>query len=111
TGGQIVTASDYSGGTTASGANADTTVGFAELSTNYTAPLSQLDFSALGHLPMGTVIGINYGGKTIRAPKIDVGAGGPGISGHIRAVDLTMPAARELNFPGLALVGIDGATA
>lgn len=103
--GGVVTASDYSGGTTASGANADSTVGYAELSN----PPSSLNFSALGHLPMGYRLRITYNGKSIVAPKIDVGAGGAGLNGHIRAVDLTMPAANLLGFNGLADVLIAAA--
>jgi len=106
-GGRVVTASDYSGGTTASGKIADATVGFAELSNDYQRGVGA-DFSALGHLPMGTVLQITYNGKTLAVPKIDVGAGGPGLHGHVRAVDLTMPAARALGFSGLADVTIGG---
>ena len=109
----LVTASDYSGGRTASGAIADSTVGFAELSHDYQAGVGA-DFSALGHLPMGTRISVTYparGGKTINIPKIDVGAGGPALPpAKIRAVDLTMPAAHELGFSGLGnvLVSVGG---
>jgi hypothetical protein len=82
--------------------------GWAELSTNYTAPLNRLDFAAMGHVPKGTTLAVNFGGRTIRIPKIDVGAGGPGLGGHTRAVDLSNEAAGSLpGFPGFAdvLVG------
>lgn len=102
---QTVTASQYSGGTTASGADADTTMGYAELSN----PPSSLNFSALGHLPMGFRLKIDYGGRSIVAPKIDVGMGGDGLNGTVRAVDLTPPASSALGFSGLALVQIAAA--
>lgn len=98
--GGIYTASDFVAGPhTASGRTY--TPGFAELSNNFSAPLSQLDFSAMGHLPMGTMANVTYHGKTIRIPKIDVGAGGPGLNGHVRGIDLSMEAARMLGFNGL----------
>lgn len=104
--GKIVTASEFGGHndpsaymkSTASGKMAnDTLWGFAELSN----PPGSLNFSALGHLPMGTKIKVGYGGKHIIVPKVDVGAGGPGLGGHIRAIDLTYAAARALGTPGL----------
>lgn len=106
-GGRVVTASDFGGPSdpsaymhsTASGKIMDgSLVGYAELSN----PPSSLNFSALGHLPMGTVLPVTYGGKTIRIPKVDVGAGGPGLNGHVRAIDLTQPAANQIGFPGMA---------
>ena len=107
-GGKVVTASAFGGRNdpgaymhqTASGKLMDDhLVGYAELSN----PPGSLNFSAMGHLPMGTVVPVTFGGKTIRIPKVDRGAGGPGLHGHIRAIDLTQPAANELpGFPGLA---------
>ena len=110
TGGRIVTASDFGGPSdtsaymhsTASGKIMDgSLVGYAELSD----PPSSLNFSALGHLPMGTMLPVTYGGKTIKIPKVDVGAGGAPIApASVRAIDLTQPAANQLGFPGLANV-------
>ncbi len=105
--GRVVTASDFGGPndpsaymhSTASGKTMDgSLVGYAELST----PPGSLNFSALGHLPMGTMLPVTYNGKTITIPKVDVGAGGPGLNGHVRAIDLTQPAANQLGFPGMA---------
>lgn len=101
-GGGVVTASDFVAGPhTASGRTF--IPGYAELSN----PPSSLNFSALGHLPMGTVLPVTFGGRTIDIPKIDVGAGGAGLDGHVRAIDLSMEAAAMLpGFPGLANVVI-----
>lgn len=104
--GPIVTASEFGGHndpgafghSTASGAIAnDSLFGFAELSD----PPGSLNFSALGGLAMGTRIRVGYNGKVITVPKVDVGAGGPGLGGHIRAIDLTYAADRALGAPGL----------
>jgi hypothetical protein len=104
--GAIVTASEFGGHndpsafqhSTASGAIAnDSLMGFAELSN----PPGSLNFSALGGLPMGTRIKVGYNGRTIEVPKVDVGAGGSGLDGHVRAIDLTYGAARALGAPGL----------
>ena len=104
--GSLVTASDFTAYPTASGRNH--IPGFAELSHNYGAGAGG-DFSALGHLPMGTMVSVNYGGHTITIPKIDVGAGGPPLPpATLRAIDLSMEAARELpGFPGLANVMVN----
>lgn len=114
-GGRVVTASEFGGHndpsafmhSTASGAIAnDSLWGFAELSN----PPGSLNFSALGHLPMGSMLDITYGGHTAkRVPKVDVGAGGPGLGGHLRAVDATYAVARALGLTGLADVTIFGA--
>lgn len=71
--------------------------GWAELSNNYGAPLAQLDFAALGGRPMGSMLSVSYGGRTIRIPKIDVGAGGAGLGGYKRAIDLSNEAAPKRN--------------
>jgi hypothetical protein len=103
---ELVTASEFGGHNdpsafghpTASGAIAnDSLWGFAELS----EPPGSLNFSALGGLPMGSKIKVGYGGRTITVPKVDVGAGGPGIGGHIRAIDLSYAANQALGAPGL----------
>jgi TP901 family phage tail tape measure protein len=104
--GSLVTASDFNDPVTASGRSH--IPGFAELSN----PPGSLNFSALGHLPMGTNISVTYPpwtGKTITIPKIDVGAGGSAIPpATVRGVDLTLEAAAELpGFPGLANVSIN----
>jgi hypothetical protein len=113
TGGRLVTASEFGGHddpsafghSTASGAIAnDSLFGFAELSHPGT-----LDFSAMGHLPMGTRVKVTYKGRTIEPPKVDVGAGGPPIPpADSRAIDLTYAAARKLGISGLANVTIGG---
>ena len=73
--GSLVTASDFVAGPhTASGRTY--IPGYAELSHNYGAGVGG-DFSAMGHLPMGTMTAVTYRGKTVNIPKIDVGAGGP----------------------------------
>ena len=104
--GPVVTASNFGGHndpsafnkSTASGKIAnDSLWGFAELSN----PAGSLNFSALGHLPMGAKIKVGYNGKSITVPKVDVGAGGPGLNGHIRAIDLTYAANQALGAPGL----------
>jgi hypothetical protein len=89
---------------TASGAIAnDSLWGFAELSN----PPDSLNFSALGGLPMGTKVSITYGDRTAKdVPKVDVGAGGPGIGSHIRAVDMTYAVAKALGFGGGGLVDV-----
>lgn len=103
---ELVTASEFGGHNdlsafghkTASGLTAnDSLMGFAELS----EPPGSLNFSALGGLPMGTKIKVGYNGRTVVVPKVDVGAGGPGLDGHVRAIDLTYAAARKLGAPGL----------
>lgn len=108
-GGQLVTASVFNDAQTASG-KSTSGVGFAELSHNYGAGVGG-DFAALGGLPMGTVITIARGGKSINAPKIDVGAGGPALPpATVRAIDLTPPAAAALGVDGLANVLWKGGT-
>lgn len=68
---------------------------FAELSTEGTR-----DFSALGKLPNGTKLEINYRGRTVVAEKADVGGGGSAVQGFPRAVDLWWETATILNFTG-----------
>jgi len=99
--GPVVTASWYSDhGTGAGGLVPDVQAvqGFAELSN----PPASHNWSALGGLPFGTNIEVGYGGRHIVIPKLDVGAGGAGVNGHVRAIDFTGPAKDALNFPGLA---------
>lgn len=52
---------------------------FAELSNNYGAPLSQLDYSALGGLPYGAAATVTNpaNGRSKVLYKRDIGAGGP----------------------------------
>jgi cell wall-associated NlpC family hydrolase len=74
-------------------------MGFAELSTNWSAP-SGWDFKALGNLSCGAEIEVRYNGKTVRVPKIDVGRGGAGGStGYDRKIDLTSAAWDALSIP------------
>lgn len=68
---------------------------FAELSNPGTR-----DFSALGKLPNGTKLEINYRGRTVVAEKADVGSGGNAVQGFPRAVDLWWETATLLNFTG-----------
>lgn len=96
--GEIVTASVF-GGPGDGDVIGNTKYGWAELSN----PPSSLNFSALGNLPRGEAgaIRVTAGGKSIVVPKVDVGAGGAGLNGHIRAIDLTYSAAQKLGFSGL----------
>lgn len=91
--GGVVTASFYTDhGTGAFGLVPDVqgVPGFAELNGG----------TALGHLGGGAKIDVTLGGRTIRGlPELDTGAGGPGLDGHVRAIDFTMPAAQEIGFP------------
>jgi hypothetical protein len=86
--------------TGASGEDLRGTQSFAELSN----PPSSLNFSALGGLPYHSQISVTYKGRTIDVEKLDVGAGGPGLNGHIRAIDLWEDAAKRL--PGFIAAGI-----
>lgn len=43
---------------------------------------------ALGGVPDGTRLEISYNGKSVIAVKEDIGAGGPDVNGHTRAIDL-----------------------
>lgn len=109
----IVTASEYgptgpNDNTGSSGQNLNQNGGdsFAELSTNYSAPLPELNFDALGGLPYGTPVTVTNlaNGKSVTVYKRDVGAGGPGLQGHKRAIDLWHTAAAKIGFSGLGLV-------
>lgn len=113
-GGQLVTASYFGGPddpsaykkSTASGKIADEKLwGWAELSN----PPGSLNFSALGGMPMGSVIQVLYNGKQVGVPKVDKGAGGAAIPpATVRAVDLTWAPAKALGMPGLANVHVKG---
>ena len=69
-------------------------VAFAELSN----PPGYSDYSALGGLPAGTRLEINYRGKCVIAEKLDEGTGGDGMGGSPRAIDLWWQTARSLGF-------------
>lgn len=69
-------------------------VGYAELSN----PPSYGDFSALGNLPAGTKLEINYQGRCVVAEKLDVGTGGYGVGAFPRAIDFWWQTARSLGF-------------
>lgn len=84
----------------AAGVSLPGTMSFAELSD----PPGSLNFSALGGLPYHAKIGVRYKGKAIGVEKLDVGAGGPGLGGHVRAIDLWEDAAKQL--PGFMSAGI-----
>lgn len=62
--------------------------------------------NAFGGLPYKTPIRISYKGKSIRLTKLDIGSGGPGLGGAIRAVDVYQPAAQRIGLPGLANVSV-----
>lgn len=64
--------------------------------------------TALGNLPYMAPLDITYRGRTARAYKRDIGAGGPGISGRPRAIDLWFQLAQALGFNGLDLVTVNG---
>lgn len=69
-------------------------VSYAELSIDATAE----DFSALGNLPAGTRIEIEYNNKCVIAEKLDVGTGGSAVEGVHRSLDLWWQTARTLGF-------------
>ena len=83
----------------AAGVDLRGTESFAELSNPGT-----LDFAALGGLPMHAKIAATYRGTTKMLEKLDVGAGGPGIGGAIRGIDIWEDAARD--FPGFMSAGL-----
>jgi len=89
--------------TGAAGVDLRGTQSFAELSNDPGAGTGA-DFAALGGLPFHTHISVTYRGRTIDVEKLDVGAGGPGLNGHIRAIDLWEDAAKRL--PGFMAAGI-----
>lgn len=64
--------------------------------------------TALGHLPYGAKIGLGVGGKSAILAKEDIGAGGPGLAGTVRAVDVWRDAAGPLGLisAGLALAKV-----
>src|SRR3954451_6606958 len=83
------------------------TMAFAELSNNWSAPLGQLDFSALGKLPPHAKVRVSYRGRSVVALKLDVGAGGPVFRGQRRAIDLWYQPARALRFSGRDLAQVE----
>lgn len=60
--------------------------------------------TALGKLPYKQRARITYKGKSVIAEKLDIGGGGAGCGGHVRAVDLWWETARALGFNGLGVV-------
>lgn len=77
---------------------------FAELSKNPSA----LDFSALGNLPYMQPVTVTdlKTGKSVTLYKRDVGAGGGGLGGHPRAIDIWYKAAQQIGLRGTGLVRI-----
>ncbi len=69
-------------------------VSFAELSNNYLDP----DFAALGDLPYGSKLEINYNGKCLIAEKLDIGLGGTDVKDYHRSIDLWWQTAKTLGF-------------
>jgi len=80
---------------------------FAELSNNPGAGVHG-DFSALGNLPYGTPVTVTNpaNGRSMTLYKRDVGAGGSGINGTPRAIDLWYSAAQKLGINGLGVVKV-----
>ena len=80
---------------------------YAELSNNPSAPLSQLDFSALGGLPYMTPLLVTGPKGSMVIYKRDVGAGGGPVPGGItRRIDLYMPVAQAIGINDLGSVTI-----
>lgn len=77
---------------------------FAELSKNPSA----LDFSALGNLPYMAPVTVTdlATGKSVTLYKRDVGAGGAGLQGHPRAIDIWYQAAQQIGLRGTGLVRV-----
>lgn len=104
TGGRQVTASVFGGpsdpGTGSTGYRGDNLYqhpdSFAELGGG----------SALGNLPYMTPVTISYNGRSVTLYKRDIGGGGPGLGGTMRAVDVWFQAAQQLGLNGLAVVTI-----
>jgi hypothetical protein len=65
--------------------------------------------TALGGLPYMTPIVVNFKGKSMKLYKRDIGGGGPGLNGNIRAIDIWYEAARRLGFSGLQDIRVNGA--
>jgi hypothetical protein len=64
-----------------------------------TPAFAELDMGkALGGIPDGTRVEIDYKGKKVIAVKDDIGAGGANVDGHKRAVDLWWQTANALGF-------------
>ena len=77
---------------------------FAELSNNPSA----LDFSALGNLPHNARVTVTNpaNGRSMVLYKRDVGAGGAGMGGTKRGIDLWYKAAQQLGINGLGVVKV-----
>lgn len=76
--------------------NSNDVWGFGEAAKNQS---SSGPFDAMGNLAGKTLIEVRYKGKTIQVPKVDVGAGGPGVEGLPRVMDLTVAAWDALGIP------------
>jgi hypothetical protein len=63
--------------------------------------------TALGNLPYRTQLKISYGGRSVVAEKLDIGAGGAGCGGHPRSIDLWYQTAQALGFSGLGVVNYE----
>jgi len=64
-----------------------------------TPAIAELDMGkALGNIPDGTRLELEYNGKKVIAIKADIGAGGADVNGHKRAVDLWWQTANLLGF-------------
>jgi hypothetical protein len=99
TGGRVVTASTFGGpgdpGTGSTGYRGDNLNqhpdSFAELNMG----------TALGNLPYMTPVTVGANGQAMTLYKRDIGKGGAGLNGHVRAVDLWWQAAQKLHVNGL----------
>ncbi len=99
-GGRTVTASWY-GPTSGQGPH-PTGAGGVPMRGNMYAELNM--GTALGHLPYGHKLIVGYGNRSAIGEKQDIGAGGGGLGGHVRAIDLWTEMA-DL-FPGFKAAGI-----
>jgi len=66
--------------------------------TGVTAFAELANGTALGSIPDGTKLEIDYNGKKVVATKEDIGAGGADVNGHKRAIDLWWQTANLLGF-------------
>lgn len=60
--------------------------------------------SALGGLPHNKRLDVMLGHKIVRLYKRDIGAGGGGVGGVVRGIDIWFQPAQDLGVNGLAVV-------
>lgn len=75
---------------------------------NHSDSFAELNMgSALGGLPLHAKRWVNYRSRTARGTKRDIGGGGAGLAGTVRAIDLHAPLASRLRFPwGIGIVRV-----